>query len=878
MLLENERSARAHGHAGAPSPSDGTEPGTRLTLGQAIERNAARFPDQPAIVSTSFAPLTYHELQWQVREIRRQLRHAGFDCGARIGVLMPSGPEAVLALVAVACCCVAVPLDPRLTLAELDQRLDLLHLNALLLPRGNAAAAREIARRKTIATLDAAPLGRGRLGLGLAGEVRGSPCRDTEPDPASPAFILPTSGTTARPKLIPFSHANMLAAAARLQAWFGLTPRDRCLNVSPPYYSHGLKVTVFTPLLTGGSIAIPTDSAAIDLTEWFETLRPTWYSAGPTLHHAVLDKAGTRADVAAKHALRFVIAGGAPLPRVVREELQAVLKVPVLEHYGSSEAAQIAANQPPPGASRPGTCGMPWPGTVAIVDQNGHPLPHGRQGEIWVCGPTVMTGYLDDPDLNRHALVDGWLRTGDLGSLDKDGFLTLHGRLTEVINRGGEKVSPVEVDAALQGHPAIAEAASFAVPHPRYGEDVAAAVVLRPGASVTPIDLRQFLRGVLAPFKVPRHILIQDRLPKGITGKIQRRQLAQAFSVRADKAVRADPQDPGEETEALHAELLRIWRRLLKSSALTIDDDFFESGGDSLLATEMVLEVERMIGRPVAATILVQAGTIRHLARSIVAREGSPAGAWAEFNKGGSQTPLFFFLADDLERSSALLSKLVRLLPPDQPIVLIEPHGSQGDAIPPSIEQMAMERLPLILDRVPEGPCRIMGFCKGALIAFEVTRLLSRSGRRVEFVGLIDPPTISARPSMRWALSLAGHLTPPAGLAWIYNQLSRYERVWNIPWTQKLARTRALMPGERSLASRSLSELYEVYTPIMARYLPDPLDVPIVFYAAEYRGHAWRRLSRDLTVVELPGDHNYCIATGADVLAQDLRRWFGAQV
>ena len=215
---------------------------------------------------------------------------------------MPNGADAILTIVAVACCSIAVPLDPRLSQAEIDQRLDMLRLNALLVPQGSVSEARQAAERRRLAIIEAAPVGHGQLGLNIAVRVSDFPVIDAEPDPGSPAFILQTSGTTAQPKLIPFSHSNMLAAAARLQAWFGLTHWDRCLSVSSPYYSHGLKVTVFTPLLTGGSIAIPTNNAVVALDEWLDVLRPTWYSAGPTLHTAVLDKAENLEDAPAAHS------------------------------------------------------------------------------------------------------------------------------------------------------------------------------------------------------------------------------------------------------------------------------------------------------------------------------------------------------------------------------------------------------------------------------------------------------------------------------------------------------------------------------------------------------------------------------------------------
>ena len=267
-------------------------------------------------------------------------------------------------------------------------------------------------------------------------------------------------------------------------------------------------MTVFTPLITGGSLAFPASPSSLDVDEWLGALRPTWYSAGPTLHRYMFDKTKSLPNARSIHGLRFVVSGGAPLTQEVREGLSAALGVPVVEHYGSSEAAQISANLPPPAPNRPGTCGIPGKGTVKIVAENGREVSPGEHGEILLGGPTVTSGYLDAPELNRASFVDGWFRTGDIGSLDSDGFLSLHGRKTEMINRGGEKISPAEIDDALQRHPDVAEAAAFAVPHPRLGEDVAAAVVLREGATATPLELREFLLPSLAQFKIPRRIVL----------------------------------------------------------------------------------------------------------------------------------------------------------------------------------------------------------------------------------------------------------------------------------------------------------------------------------------------------------------------------------
>jgi oxalate---CoA ligase len=277
--------------------------------------------------------------------------------------------------------------------------------------------------------------------------------------------------------------------------------------------------------------------------------------------------------------------------------------VPVLEHYGSSETAQLATNRPPPGPSKPGTCGIPWPDIIIIVGEDGRRLPPGERGEILVTGPSVMSGYLNAPDLNRSAFIDGWYRTGDIGSLDEDGFLTLHGRRKELINRGSEKIAPLEIDQALMCHPDVEQAAAYAVPHPRLGEDVAAAVVLRPAAKVTPVELREFLSQRLAAFKIPRRISIVDQLPKGITGKVQRKRLSETV---LEQSVRSDA--------SLHAELLLLWKKFLKTESVSIDDDFFEKGGDSILALELHLEIQRVFGRTLPESILFDASTVRGLA------------------------------------------------------------------------------------------------------------------------------------------------------------------------------------------------------------------------------------------------------------------------
>jgi thioesterase domain-containing protein len=502
---------------------------------------------------------------------------------------------------------------------------------------------------------------------------------------------------------------------------------------------------------------------------------------------------------------------------------------------------------------------------VAIVDEDGHLLPAGERGEIWVRGPTVMSGYLDAPELNQAAFREGWFRTGDIGSLDGDGFLSLHGRLSEIINRGGEKIAPAEVESALLRHPGVAEAAAFAIAHPRLGDDVAAAVIPHPGAQTTAAELRQFLQRELSSFKIPRHILFLDQLPKGATGKVQRRRLRESLDelLGQQRAIPLPAVDKG--PLDLEVELLSLWRRLLKSEAVTINDDFFASGGDSLLAMEMLIEVERLIGHPVPETILFGAETIRQLAPKIAMQTGAPTTPFFQFNASSHRPPLFFFNGD-LVTGHESVRRMVELFGPNYPIISIDPHGLRGEPIPPSIQQMAADRLPHILERQTSGPFLLGGKCNGAMVAFEAARLLMAAGHEVDLVAMVDPPTVVARPAPRAIIGLMKPIVSPYLLRWTFERMAQLERV-----SKRYSKTST--SEQITIAESGIPRpLWDAYSIAMARYLPAPLEVPVAFYAAEHDGRGWRHLSSQLEVIQVPWGHHGCLTTGAERLVDHLRQ------
>ena len=391
------------------------------TIGQIIRQHAHRRPGDAAIVAPGRTPLSYRGLNEQIERAGIELRQAGLGRSARIGIGLPDGPEAALAIVAMACRAIAVPLDTKLTVSELHERFTALRLDAVLLPVGGQPNMRRAAELGGVRVIEAAPVA-GEIVFHLIIEKVRDAAPAEEPDPDCPALILQTSGTTARPKLVPITHENFLAEASKIQSWYGLTTSDRCLCLTPLCYAHALRQTLFPPLITGGSVARSHAYSEADVIDWLGDLKPTWYSAFPIFHRSVLEAARRRPGARIPHALRFVLSAGTPLPEDVRTGLEDALGVPVLEFYGIGEAGQMSANPPPPGARKPGTCGVPWPDEV-VVAENAQPLAGGELGEVLVRGASVITGYLDNPDGNKVAFLStaGFARV-TLGPLTREDF------------------------------------------------------------------------------------------------------------------------------------------------------------------------------------------------------------------------------------------------------------------------------------------------------------------------------------------------------------------------------------------------------------------------------------------------------------------------
>ena len=488
-------------------------------------------PSLPAIGAPGRATMSRGDLLDLVESLGAALGSIGIGPGDTVAIVMPNGPEMAALFLGITCFATAAPLNPLYREDEFDFYLGDVGAKALLIQAGTESPARRVASKRGMNVIDvkpelSGPAGAFTLSAGTSGK------RSAKPAPEHVALVLHTSGTTSRPKIVPLTHANLVASAGNIATTIALSTQDRCLVIMPLFHIHGLVGALLSSLHAGASVHCPPGFNALKFFGWLDEVEATWYTAVPTMHQAVLARAERNRDILARRRLRFIRSSSASLPPQVMRDLENVFGCPVIESYGMTEAAhQMASNPLPPLARKPGTVGIAAGPEVAIMGAGGALLPAGMTGEIVIRGDNVTRGYANNQAANSDAFMNGWFRTGDQGQLDNEGYLSITGRLKEIINRGGEKISPREVDEVLMDHPALAQVVTFAMPHEKLGEEVAAAVVLREGQVVSEGELRKFAAGRLADFKVPRTILFLDEIPKGATGKLQRIGLAKRLGL-----------------------------------------------------------------------------------------------------------------------------------------------------------------------------------------------------------------------------------------------------------------------------------------------------------------------------------------------------------
>ena len=567
---------------------------------------AKKIPSSLAILAPARKALSYGQLCGHIERVVSSLNDHGLGRNDRVALVLPNGPEMAVAFLSVIAGAACAPLNPSYQGKEFDFYLSDVDARAVIVQAGMDSPVRSIARSRDIPIIELTPLKEAEAGLfNLEFTEKTSTNSITGLSaPDDTALVLHTSGTTSRPKIVPLTQRNIFASACNVSISLQLNDSDRCLNIMPLFHIHGLIAALLSSLTVGGSVICTSGFSDAQFADWIESLQPTWYTAVPTIHQMVLELA--------EHAkFRFIRSSSSSLPPVVMEKMENTFHVPVIEAYGMTEAAhQMTSNPMPPLKRKPGSVGLPAGPDVAIMDDKDNIVPNGVTGEIVIRGVNVMKGYENNVDANEKGFSRGWFRTGDVGYFDDEGYLYISARLKEIINRGGEKISPREIDEVLLEHPAVSQAVAFGMPHSSLGEAVAAVVVTDRKKDVTERELRQHVADRLAPYKIPQQIVFVDSIPKGPTGKVQRIGLAEKLSHLLK------PEYIPLETE-MEVMVAQFWREILGLDQIGKHDNFFAVGGDSLRATQVVVRLLKALSIEIPQILIFQMPTVAQLAAEL---------------------------------------------------------------------------------------------------------------------------------------------------------------------------------------------------------------------------------------------------------------------
>lgn len=706
-----------------------------LSIPILLEHLAKSYPKSVAVYGLDQKPLTYPSLLSQVNYVSRKLNSANVGRNDRVAIVLPNGAEMAVTFLAVSSCATSAPLNPGYNQENFEFYLSDLNAKALIILNEAESKAEKAAQTLGIPIIRLLPKLHGDAGtFELTGHNINDDSESTLAEPEDTALVLHTSGTTSRPKIVPLSHINICTSAGNISQTLALSQDDICLNVMPLFHIHGLIGAVLSSISAAAGVCCMPGFDSNNFFKWMEIYRPTWYTAVPTIHQEVLNQTKVNRAIAAQSNLRFIRSSSAALPARVMEGLESEFGVPVIESYGMTEAAhQMSSNPLPPQKRKPNSVGIAAGPSIAIMDKENNLLSRGETGEIVIRGQNVTSGYENNPEANSTAFSNGWFRTGDQGSLDSEGYLFITGRLKEIINRGGEKIAPYEVDKVFLSHPAVAQAVTFSVPHPTLGEDVASAVVLNADleTAISEKELRDYGFSKLADYQVPSQVIFVDKIPKGSTGKLQRIGLVEKIKSH----LHAEYVAP---RNALETKLANIWSQVLKVENVGICDNFFALGGDSLLAARLFTQVNQLVGRRLPLSLLFRAPTIKELVDEI--QNGETLDYWSpivSIQTEGEKPPLFFVHAHG--GNVVDYYQLAKHLGNDRPFYGIQAQGLNGKDIESrTIESMASFYLEEILKEQPDGPYFVGGWCMGGILAYEIARQLSEQGKEVAFLAMVQ--------------------------------------------------------------------------------------------------------------------------------------------
>lgn len=707
-----------------------------------ISNQAVRNPDRPAICLSTNKSINYKQLAEQINKLSRQLYELGFELNRRIAIAMPHGPEAIIAFYAVASITTVVPLNPNCLVTELKNYMMLAKVDAIIVKEGYSAAVAQAAAETGIPVIIMDTNGEGEFHFRVVGPVS-QKVDNIGHQENDIAVVLFTSGTTSTPKVVPVTHANLIKTVDITTEIFGLKEEDRCISVTPLFHIYGIVGPLLSAAATGSSvICLP----SFNPQEFFRILRElqiTWYAASPAIHHAVAEYAERIGVDKANYALQLIRSGSAPLPVKVVEKLKKYFGAIVVQGYGLTETAGLGTCNPPiPGKIKNESVGLVTGCEIGIIDEQKNFLPQTMVGQIVIRGESITKGYENVDDNSQIFLENGWFATGDQGYFDEDGHLFITGRIKEMINRGGVKISPYEVEEVLGRHEDVIEAAVFAAPHPYLGEIPMALAVLRPSSLLTAENLKNFLRDKISLSKMPVQIFLTAQIPKSANGKIQRRLLYRYIQNHPEDFPAALLEVATEEAEfntATEKALADIWRELLKIEHVSNADDFFEVGGDSLMAEMLFAEIERVLAIKLPADTILAHRTLQELA-ALIDRENPTAKEFdfiVPINPFGSRQPLFCI--HNVGGDVLTYRKLADYLDKDLPVyglsLNLEAKNLQH---PVRIVDLAAFYIQEMRAVQPNGPYFVAGHSLGGLLAYEISRQLQAQNQEIALLAMLD--------------------------------------------------------------------------------------------------------------------------------------------
>ncbi len=868
----------------------------RQTIYAALSAAAEKFPEKLAILGPGRRAASHRELIEEIQRNMKTLNGLGVVPERRVAMVLPNGPEATVCCLAVACCAIAAPLNPALTPTQFEESFRAIRPNALIVEQGSGSSSIELAESIGIPVIRLISADGVAGRFHLEGTLRVAAESRTVAEPDDVALLMQTSGSTSRPKLAPLTHVNVCSGARNNIEQLALADQDRCLCITGLFFTQGILVSVFSSLAAGGSVVCTPGYDPVDFFRWLDEFHPTWYAAPTAIQRSILSRAPFHADAVDRSNLRVIRCSSAPAGAGLIREIENLFRAPMLDSYGLTETSStIAGERLPPKERKPGSVGLPIGCEIRIVGPLGTFLPPNQIGDVVVRGPNVIARYEAEPEVNENSFMNGWLRTGDLGKIDQDGYLYLTGRSKELINRGGEKIVPIVIDQALTDHPAVFDAVAFAIPDEKLGEEIGAAVVLRKEYRQKiglETELREFVVRRFGASHAPRRIVFLPELPKTANGKTLRIGLAAKLGIENSRtaserysldAGKIDQPLPRGIVEML---LLEIFEDLLKRKPLGVNDDFFESGGDSLLSVRLLARIEETFRAKITPAALADSATViglsRWLAQSPLHGYDFGPSAVIPVRINGSLPPLFIVGLQPLYRP------LLQRLPPDLPVYGLSFPDTTTLPVPFRIEDIAERQVRSMRRSHPHGPYSIAGWCADGILAFEMARQLRSQGQKVTVVVLIDAfHPVYRRDAGRWSsrfgrvryhlktlaqLDLRSSLTYPAKGLETLRKILR-QSVWRMFYRPKL------------LAGRRIDNQLRIPEQILRlaqrHYCPEFCDAPVLLFRASSRpkgtfadaAEGWSLVAKDTTVVDVPGNHREMfLAPNVNVMAQTLER------